>query len=359
MARWSRYFPGHPEQVAEARRFVLAVLAGHPEAESAALVVSELCTNAVCHTFSGGPDGLFAVTVSQPTRLAGVGGTVWRGAGAGLVSGPQMPRRRRRLTSVSALTGEILSPPLSRVLDSSLVDNKQRVTEEYERIASIADPYELLRAATERLAGAQQEVTELARLRRRLIQDLHAQGLSYAQIAEAAGLSRGRVHQIRHTGPAPEGAFLGLGEVTVVTPLRQDTGTSRSVVALDDLSTGKRIEDLARTFGLAVGSEHVRDGEVIDLDRAGLIVVCGPRMSPSMGAAYDTDPVIRWERGSDGVWVLRDTRAGTVYRSGSDSDPARPSDVAYLGRLPGLMGRGRSWRSRVSIRRDRLASRTS
>jgi DNA-directed RNA polymerase specialized sigma24 family protein len=61
-----------------------------------------------------------------------------------------------------------------------------------ERIARITDPYELRRAATGRLGEAQQEVTELARLRRKVIQDLHAEGLSYAQIAEAAGLSRGR-----------------------------------------------------------------------------------------------------------------------------------------------------------------------
>lgn len=78
---------------------------------------------------------------------------------------------------------------------------------EYERIASIDDPFALLRAATERLARAQQEVTDLARLRRRVIQDLHAQGLSYAQIAEQAGLSRGRIHQIRRTDPASEGTF--------------------------------------------------------------------------------------------------------------------------------------------------------
>lgn len=60
---WSRYFPGRAEQVAQARLFVLSVLAGRPEAELAAVVVSELSTNAVCHSASGGPDGLFAVTV--------------------------------------------------------------------------------------------------------------------------------------------------------------------------------------------------------------------------------------------------------------------------------------------------------
>ncbi len=210
---------------------------------------------------------------------------------------------------------------------------------DYEQIAQITDPYELLRAATTRLGEAQEEVTELARLRRRVIQDLHAKGMSYAQIGDAAGLSRGRIHQIRHTGPAPEGAFLGSGAVIVVTPLRRDAATSRQLVALDDVTAGKRVEDLARTFGLTVTSEHVgADGE-IDLNRPGLIVICGPRMSAGMATAYDTDPVIRWQREDDG-WVLRDTATGTAYRSGSDGDPPRPHDVAYLGRLGRPDGNG-------------------
>jgi hypothetical protein len=54
-------------------------------------------------------------------------------------------------------------------------------------------------------AAAQRDVTELGRLRRRVIQELVGQGMSYGQIAEAAGLSRGRIHQIRHKGPAPRG----------------------------------------------------------------------------------------------------------------------------------------------------------
>ena len=70
------------------------------------------------------------------------------------------------------------------------------MSEEVERIAGIEDPFQLLRLATERLATAQRDVAELSRLRRRVIQDLHSQGMSYSQIADAAGLSRGRVHQI-------------------------------------------------------------------------------------------------------------------------------------------------------------------
>ncbi|MCL6737241.1 sigma factor-like helix-turn-helix DNA-binding protein [Streptomyces neyagawaensis] len=214
------------------------------------------------------------------------------------------------------------------------------MSDELQRIMAIDDPYRLLREVTTRLADAQQEVTELARLRRRVVQDLHAQGLSYAQIAEKAGLSRGRIHQIRHTGPAPEGAFLGRGSVVVATPLRRDDEHGRTVVAMDDVSSGKRLEDLARTYGLEVTSEHVSVGGEIDLNRDGLVVVCGPRMSQEMWDTYAQDPVLSWERAEDGPWTVVDRRTGTVYRSGQDSDPARPYDVGYLGRLPRPDGNG-------------------
>lgn len=65
MASWSRAFPGRPEQVSQARRFAASVLAGRPEAIEAMLVVSELSTNAVQHTASGAPAGMFVVTVER------------------------------------------------------------------------------------------------------------------------------------------------------------------------------------------------------------------------------------------------------------------------------------------------------
>ncbi|WP_250562850.1 sigma factor-like helix-turn-helix DNA-binding protein [Sphaerisporangium fuscum] len=213
-------------------------------------------------------------------------------------------------------------------------------TSNVDRIAAIDDPFLLLRAATEQLNLAQQEVTELARLRRRVIQELHAQGMSYAQIAEKAGLSRGRIHQIRHTGPAPEGAFLGTGTITIATPLKQDAIKARPVVAMEDVTAGKRLEDLARGFGLAVELEHVPLGGEIDLNRPNLIVICGPRLSPIMGALYESDPVLEWVKADDGPWTLHDSRTGNTYRSGEDSTPASNVDYAYLGRLGRPDGQG-------------------
>ncbi|SFN38146.1 Sigma-70, region 4 [Streptomyces sp. cf124] len=214
------------------------------------------------------------------------------------------------------------------------------MSDELQRIMSIDDPYLLLREVTTRLADAQHEVTELARLRRRVVQDLHAQGLSYAQIAEKAGLSRGRIHQIRHTGPAPEGAFFGSGVVTVVTPLRADDVKKRTVVAMDDMNSGKRLEDLVKSYSLDVASGNVLVSGEVNLNRSGLIVVCGPGMSADMRDLYAQDPVLSWQHEDGEPWTLLDRRTGTVHRSGQDADPARPHDVGYLGRLPRPDGKG-------------------
>ncbi len=65
MSSWARAFPGTPEQVAAARRFAAALLAGSPFSDDAVTVVSELFTNAVRHTVSGGPGGLVVVQVSR------------------------------------------------------------------------------------------------------------------------------------------------------------------------------------------------------------------------------------------------------------------------------------------------------
>lgn len=214
------------------------------------------------------------------------------------------------------------------------------MSRELERITAIKEPFKLLRAATDRLGEAQREVTELARLRRRVVQELHAQGMSYAQIAEAAGLSRGRIHQIRHTGPAPEGAFLGAGSVVIVTPLKREARNARPVVAVEDVAAAERLAALARSLGLEVAQEHVGLDGKIDLDRPGLIVICGPRLSAVMGKLYTGDPVLKWEQAADGPWMLRDTATGTLYRSGADETPAWAQDVAYLGRLPRPDGEG-------------------
>lgn len=58
--------PGRPERVAEVRRLVRYVVgAASPIADTAALLVSELATNAVLHTASGQPGGSATVLITE------------------------------------------------------------------------------------------------------------------------------------------------------------------------------------------------------------------------------------------------------------------------------------------------------
>ncbi|MFC5820795.1 ATP-binding protein [Nonomuraea harbinensis] len=58
-----RTFPGVTTQVREARRFVTSYLADRAGADIAALVISELATNAVRHSRSGAAGGTFGIAV--------------------------------------------------------------------------------------------------------------------------------------------------------------------------------------------------------------------------------------------------------------------------------------------------------
>jgi hypothetical protein len=215
------------------------------------------------------------------------------------------------------------------------------VPDEVKRISNLRDPFEQLRQATAGISAAQEEVTELARLRRRIIQDLRDQGMSFAEIAEKAGLTRGRIHQIRHQGPRPEGAFFGSGTVIIATPLKQEAIRARPVVAIEDVRATERLSDLARSLRLEPSSETIPvGGRGFDLNRPNLVVISGPRIAASIAQVLAQDSVLQFERAADGPWTLVDRRTGEIFRSGQDSDPPRSSDVAYLGRLPRPDGQG-------------------
>lgn len=58
-----RTYPGHPAQVGRVRHDLAAFLDGCPMMDELLLITSELCANAVTHSFSREPGGQFTVTV--------------------------------------------------------------------------------------------------------------------------------------------------------------------------------------------------------------------------------------------------------------------------------------------------------
>ena len=59
-----RIFHGDPQELRAARDWTRAALNGHPHADDAALIVTELGTNALTHTASGEPAGPFRITLT-------------------------------------------------------------------------------------------------------------------------------------------------------------------------------------------------------------------------------------------------------------------------------------------------------
>jgi|GEM_PF-2306034 len=84
---WRRTFPGRTDQIREARRLAAALFAGTAREDDVALIVTELCSNAVLYTRSSQPGGWFGLELVLDD-LAYVAVTDLGGVGA-----PSLPSR--------------------------------------------------------------------------------------------------------------------------------------------------------------------------------------------------------------------------------------------------------------------------
>ncbi|MFE7872758.1 sigma-70 family RNA polymerase sigma factor [Micromonospora humida] len=212
--------------------------------------------------------------------------------------------------------------------------------DELQRVRDTSEPLERVRLATETLADYQSAIAELGKIRRDTVDYLRSQGMTLSEIADKAGVSRARLSQLSTaTKKAPERAIFSDGSpITIAVDTKQEGESGRPVVHQEHTAAIDILNRTARRLGLDVSEvEYIVPPGLIDLNRDGLVVVCGPRRSPLIAQMLAADERYGFEKDADG-WHLLDKASGQRFRS--PEDLGKPGDYAYLGRLPRPDGRG-------------------
>ena len=202
----------------------------------------------------------------------------------------------------------------------------------FDEVRREPDPVTRGRRATELLTVYQQRSAELARLRREAIDAAHRDlGMSFTQIAEAMGVTKGRITQIRSSAPARERAFFGVGPVSVGIPLRYGvTDRQRPLIAAEDAKTGDEAARLLVGYGLATSRFEIAPS-TWELPTGDLVLICGPKSAPAAARLLAADPVLD-VREDGGRWRITSRLTGERWESPSDAAPGESADIAYIGR---------------------------
>jgi hypothetical protein len=204
--------------------------------------------------------------------------------------------------------------------------------DEFDRVRADPDPISRGRRATALLGVYQQRSTELARLRKRAIEEAHRhQGLSYTEIAALLGISKGRVTQIRADAPPAERAFFGVGPVSVGIPYRyQVTDRSRPLIAAEDSKTSEQVQQLLRELAFTVSAYEI-EPERETPPEGDTVVICGPKSAPVGAWLMSRDPALGMSK-EDGRWWIEHRASGERVGSPSDDQESTDGDVAYVAR---------------------------
>lgn len=201
-----------------------------------------------------------------------------------------------------------------------------------EDVDAIADPGERARLATQLLSTYQRRVAKIAHTRRRAIAELRSSGLSYAQVADVLGLSRGRIAQLDTTPYAVEQEFFGGHDVTIATPLRT-AGIERPVIAQEDFEAAMKLSRFLNAARVNTTFAQIAPDGAVDLSPPALVLICGPKSSPVVRELIGTDPILRFAPDEGERWHITDRGSGESFWSPLDVGQPRNEDVAYLARL--------------------------
>jgi hypothetical protein len=206
-------------------------------------------------------------------------------------------------------------------------------------LAQMDDLLERARAAGTFIETCTAAQAEAGEVRREAIAQLVGDGYRRSQLAIELGLAAPRITQIlRDTTLGAERRFFDGGPLTVAVAGKHAAEKPEPVVSADSLAAWETLRTLAEQYRHSASYEVIPPpGHELRLNRPGLVVLGSPRLLPFAGQIVDSDPSYGFKEDGDG-WYLVDRVSDVAYRSPMDA--GKPSDYAYVGRLPRPDGRG-------------------
>lgn len=206
------------------------------------------------------------------------------------------------------------------------------IEDEFDAIRNDPDPIRRGQRAGELIAVYQQRSTELARLRKAAIEQANRElGLSFSEIGERLGLTKGRISQIRTSAPPAERAFFGVGPVAIGVPRRIGVEEGRERVYIDSNDEATRNYLTAKLGELSLATSHFGiKPDTEEVPAGDCIIVCGPKSAPVARNLLAHDPLLAFDRTEAG-WAILDGREDDRHLSPYRTDGTR-KDIGYLSR---------------------------
>ncbi len=217
-----------------------------------------------------------------------------------------------------------------------------------DRLRDIADPAERIRRASAMIDDLAAASGRVSAVRLEALAEMQASGMTQTEIAKATGMTRARISQLMKAAPPAGQALLAPdpGPVKICVIEKREADRGRPSITSSTMTAAGKLTDLASSYDIRADIETIPAPGYIDLNRANLAVLIGPRSSMLVAQAISADPVIKWHPDGHGDWYITDTKTGTDYHSEFDSSWSgdRPPRTCYahIGRIRRPDGEG-SW----------------
>lgn len=197
--------------------------------------------------------------------------------------------------------------------------------EKFSQLHDVQNPLDQFAQATELLSFNQQLRVEIARVRKHAIERaVNEYGMSYSAVAEAVGLTKGRIAQIKKSAPPEERRFFGYGPINLAIPQRVQEGRQFSHVDYGDLQARTKLKDFLENLAFETRQVEVTENQTLDFF-GDTVAICGPKNSSVIRELLQSDQRIHFVELSSGDWHIEDSAGEEITGIG---------DLGYIGRLP-------------------------